>query len=301
MRNNTTVHHPNEHRLAKVIDLPDAGAESDRSVLLINCPSGSSLMWNRVEPMLRKHHLRVLALDQPDREHDDSSARDYVYDAAAFEAQLDSRADGPVVVVGHSLGASTALTLAATAPRHVRALVLLAPAEQPAAITTTDRLLASRIIGPCLSWFGFRTAGLMLHLPHLRRRLLDERAGLSVSDAKGVVHLATRGSVWRAFTTQQRQLVEEASRVQRQLRELDCPVVIVAGQRDRIADQHVVAELAARLPEPIVVTTDTGHFIPLDDPGIVVDAILRALRTEYRQSLSRRQVRVARSIERRTS
>jgi hypothetical protein len=49
----------------------------------------------------------------------------------------------------------------------------------------------------------------------------------------------------------------------------------------------MVAALSRKLPHSQLVTTDTGHLIPLDDPGTVVKAVLRALGAEYRRSLHR--------------
>jgi hypothetical protein len=43
--------------------------------------------------------------------------------------------------------------------------------------------------------------------------------------------------------------------------------------------------MARQLPEADRITTDTGHLIPIDDPEAVVDAVLRALRWQYRKTL----------------
>jgi hypothetical protein len=40
------------------------------------------------------------------------------------------------------------------------------------------------------------------------------------------------------------------------------------------------------VPNAEIITTDTGHLIPIDDPDTVTTAILRALRSDYRNSLS---------------
>ncbi len=47
--------------------------------------------------------------------------------AADLRAELDSLANGPVVVVGHSMGAKVALRLAIDAPKSVAGLILIAP------------------------------------------------------------------------------------------------------------------------------------------------------------------------------
>jgi pimeloyl-ACP methyl ester carboxylesterase len=274
-------------------DAEDDDAEDDyaedeeaHSVLLIHGQPGSSLIWTRVRPKLCARGLHVLSIDRPGYGHTTGEALNQFDNAAAIAAVLDSQHTNPTIVVGHSLGAGIALALAATAPHHVRALVLIAPAAGPSAITATDRALAAPILGPTLSWLGFRTAGLALHIPVLRRRILTDRIGLSATDADEVVRRITRREVWRSLTVEQRHLVTDAHLIEESLAGITCPIVIVAGTRDRIVRPRIVAALARQLPESNLITTDTGHLIPIDNPDAVVNAVLRALRWQYRNSLS---------------
>jgi pimeloyl-ACP methyl ester carboxylesterase len=190
----------------------------------------------------------VRSIDRPGYGHS-TEALNQFDNAAGIAASLDEQRTDPAIVVGHSRGAGVALALAATAPRHVRALVLIAPAAGPTAITATDRTLAAPVLGPTLSWLGFRAAGLALHLPVLRRRILTERIGLTATDADEVVRRITRGEVRRGFTVEQRHLVIDAHRLQHHLGGITCPVVIVAGTRDRIVRPRIVAAMARQLPE----------------------------------------------------
>src|SRR3981081_1873818 len=151
------------------LDLED---EHAHSVLLIHGQPGSSLIWTRVRPLLLACGLQVLAIDRPGYGHTTGQALNQFGNAAAIAAVLDEQHTSPTIVVGHSLGAGIALALAATAPHHVRALVLIAPAAGRSAISATDRALAAPILGPTLTWLGFRATGLALHMPVLRRRIL---------------------------------------------------------------------------------------------------------------------------------
>jgi lipase len=77
-------------------------------------------------------HLPEISIAAPDLlGHGRSSwAAPWSIDAnvAALAALIDTAADGPVVVVGHSFGGAVALQLAAARPDQVAALVLLDPA-----------------------------------------------------------------------------------------------------------------------------------------------------------------------------
>jgi pimeloyl-ACP methyl ester carboxylesterase len=266
-------------------DIDEVVDEQAHSVLLIHGQPGSSLIWTGVRPLLRACGLQVLSIDRPGYGRASGEARNQFDNASAIAAILDEEHSEPTIVVGHSLGAGIALALAATAPHHVLALVLVAPAAGPSAITVTDRALAAPVLGAIASWLGFRTAGLALHIPLLRQRILTDRMGLSAADADEVVRRITRGPVWRSFTVEQRHLVADAHQIEQSLAGINCPAVVLAGTRDRIVRPRVVAALARQLPESALMTTDTGHIIPIDDPGAVVNAVLRALRWQYRNSL----------------
>ena len=131
-------------------------------------------------------------------------------------------------------------------------------------------------------------AGLALHLPALRRGILTTRAGLNARDAKQFVRHITFGSAWRTFASVQRRLVSDARRRNQLLSRIDCPVLIVAGTHDRIVAPRTGTALRRLLPgSEVIATAATGHLIPIDDPDSVADAVLRALRYDYRTSARR--------------
>ncbi len=248
-------------------------------VLLIGGPPESSLIWTKVHPLLRNQGLTVLTLDRPSSRYAYEPQGRQGDNAAAIARLLAEQDASAEVIVAHGLGTAIALTMAATAPHHVRALVLVDPAAGPVAVTRTDRLLAAPIIGPVLSWVGFRTAGLALHIPALRTQILTRRFGLTVTQAKKVVRSLTHGKSWRSFTAEQRRLVAEARQLQERLREIRCPTVIVAAARDRGFHRDDVAAMAKQLPAANIITTDAEHVVPIDDPQTVVKAIIQTLAT----------------------
>jgi pimeloyl-ACP methyl ester carboxylesterase len=267
----------------------DDGGEAP-SVLLLDGPPGTPFMWHRVLPVLRKRGVQPCTVKRPDNRAIADQAGDPFTTAAADIAQLlDDQQRSPAVIVGYSYGAGTALALALSAPRHVLALVLVAPAAGLQSISIADRVLAAPMLGPVVTCFGFRLAGLALHLPALRRAILTTRAGLNARDANQFVHHITFGSTWRTFASEQRRLINDARRRNQQLSRIDCPILILDGTHDRIAAPRTGTALRRLLPGSEVITsTATGHLIPIDDPDSVADAVLRALRYEYRTSLSAR-------------
>ncbi len=143
----------------------------------------------------------------------------------------------------------------------------------------TDRVLAAPVIGPALSWIGFRTAGLALHNPALRVRMLQRGCGLSATNAKKVVHSLTYGKSWYRFTAEQRRLVTAAHQLQRLLGEIRCPVVTVTAARGRGLHPHNVTAMVKQIPAPNLITTDAQHVVPVDDLETIVKAVLQVFAT----------------------
>jgi pimeloyl-ACP methyl ester carboxylesterase len=256
-------------------------------VLLLNGPPGTPFIWYRVLPVLRSRGLQPCTVKRPDYPSVAGQAGDPFAAAADIAQLLDDQQHSPAVIVGHSLGVGVALALAATAPHHVRALVLVAPAAGVQPISIADRLLAAPILGPAVSCLGFRAAGLALHLPALRRGILTTRAGFNARDAGELVREITFGTIWRKFAKEQRRLVSDARRRNQALASIDCPVLVIAGTHDRILARRSVRALRRLLPvSEVIATTAARHLIPIDDPDSIADAVLRALRREYRTTLS---------------
>lgn len=275
------IHHPSNTSADDGRDAP--------SVLLLDGPPETPFIWHRVLPQLCSRGVQPCTVKRPDYPVTARPAEDPLTTAADIARLLDDQQRCPAVIVGYGFGAGTALALAASAPRHARALVLVAPAAGLQSISIAGRLLATPMLGPVATCLGFRLAGLALYLPALRRAILTTRAGLNSRDAKQFVRHITFGSTWRTFASEQRRLISDARRRNQQLSRIDCPVLIVDGTHDRIVARRTETALRRLLPGSEVITTAAaGHLIPLDDPDSVADAVLRALRHEYRTSLSSR-------------
>lgn len=97
---------------------------SGRTVLLTHGITAQAHVWDPVAIALR-NHFRVLSLDQ--RGHGDSSKPSAGYAATDFAADMaeviDALADGPCLVMGHSLGGRNSLALAALHPNRIAGAV----------------------------------------------------------------------------------------------------------------------------------------------------------------------------------
>lgn len=180
---------------------------SGPAVVLVHGQPGSTLTWERVRPLLTDLGLRVLTVDRPGYGRTGGLAADLAGNAAAINAVLAERWSDSAVRVGHSHGAAVALATAALYPRRVLSLVLVAPAVGPEALGWPDRALASRAVGPALTWLGFRGLGVLLSAGSLRTWLVVSRMGVEPVDSYEVVDRLRRGAMWRTFLAEQRELV----------------------------------------------------------------------------------------------
>ena len=159
---------------------------------------------------------------------------------------LDRCAPGrPAVLAGHSASCQVVAHTAAQAPDRVAGLILVGPTTDPRA-ATWPRLVAR--------WLRTAAHEPPRQIPSLLRQY--SRTGLS--------------TMARAMDTARR------DRLDRALRAVDCPILLVRGRRDRIVPQDWLATLARARPEGrrTAVTLERGaHMVPLVHGDLVAGAI----------------------------
>lgn len=195
-------------------------------------------------------------------------------------ALLDRLDTGPVILAGHSMGATASLLAAAAAPDRVRALVLFEPvlvAPSPHAGSNPGPDLASRALKRRRDFSSFEEAlvafrGRGIFKSWAEGMLEDYLRGGLVSAPDGTVTLACAPE-WEAACFRETPL--HVARIATQVR---CPIAIVHGE---IASTSLAGEIAtvvsARPATRVVSIEGTSHFLPMERPDIVREEILRML------------------------
>lgn len=218
-------------------------AGSGDPVVLVHGLAGSRRWWSPLVPALAAHRS-VFALDlpRPARSTPPSGWSTWLahwLDVAGLEwADL----------VGHSLGGIVAAEFAATYPKRVRRLVLVAPAGIPC---------GRGVVGRTLPLAG-ALAGLGVWLPMVVGDAV--RAG-------PVAVLRATSFVWT------RDLREELSGVQ-------ASTLLLWGDRDRLVPARVADEWHSILPASRIVYVACGHVPMLEAPDEVAAEILAFLGEE---------------------
>ncbi|MGH9102474.1 MAG: alpha/beta fold hydrolase [Acidimicrobiales bacterium] len=286
------------------VELRERESGTGRLVVLVHGQPGRAAGWDRLVLALQGSH-RVLRYDRPGWGESEGPAVGIAGNALALRGLLESRlsqggavsgdAGGPTcpaVLVGHSLGAAIAVSLAQRYPGLVGALVLVNPSVTPASLGRLDRLLASAPLGDGLALAGFVAADVVLSLivrhreglPEGVRRLASALpAGvLAAADdggdppsGGGVRWPATRrrGGGWRSFVTEQRALLREAAGIEAALGEVAAPAVVVGGTRDRLVPARSVRALAGALPVAELRWLDGGHLLPWEAPARLAEVV----------------------------
>ncbi len=178
---------------------------------------------------------------------------------AAEAGDILSGIDGPVIVVGQSLGTQVAELVAAQHSDHVRGLVLLTP------VPLGGTQLPDEVVAPFGALGGDPVAQRRLRVelsPHLSEEQLDWLADVGAPVAADVT--AHYVDVWN-----------NGVRNAPSTSAFGGPVLIIRGGADGFVTQQLVEAISPRFAEADVNVIDKGgHWVHVEYPGSVASMIL---------------------------
>ena len=275
------------------------------TVVLDSAIAASSLSWANVQPAVARF-ARVCAYDRAGLAWSDAPAagRTFAGTVAELHAWLTKlECATPYVLVGHSFGVFVCLRYAALYPQHVAGLVLVdPPTEWMRMDQSHGRLLRGAMqlsgLGKLLARAGIVRISLALltgGVPAAPRhfvkvfgptasrtleRLVGEVRKLPPELHPTVQALWCQPKCFQAMADHFRMLPEATAAVEA-VRSLDDRPVVVISSRDQTtavtASHHALAQLSSR--GRVVVASKSGHWVPYDEPELVVDAIRAIVET----------------------
>jgi pimeloyl-ACP methyl ester carboxylesterase len=215
--------------------------------------------------------LRLIATDA--RGHGESgkpangyAPEEFVADAIAV---LDALAIERALIVGHSMGGTHAIRLAAAHPDRVARLIVVdaGPEPMPEGAERARRLSLERperfeYADEALAYLRRTSPGYSEEVYANRMRwLFREDAGdvvwRSSHDAlASIMSSAGRGELWDV------------------LREIRCPVLVVRGMRSNVLSADVAQRMIKALADVRLVELDAGHNVALDRPKELAEAVV---------------------------
>jgi len=224
-----------------------------RTALLIHGSGMSARSWvNQLHGRLAA--LRMIAIDLPGHGESDLIPPATVEEHAAIVGDVLVALDcGPAVVIGHSLGGSIAIALAARRPALVRGLVLIASCVRLPLIDSVGERLVAYLPGPLRRLLFFSMARRVLFAP-------DVAAGAIATAMRDLRACRPETLAADVRAARAMDLTEEAAA-------LDVPTLVLAGERDRLTTPALAERLSALIRRSRLAIVDgVGHMLPLEAP-----------------------------------
>ena len=245
------------------------GGRNQRTVVLLHGLLGNAEYWRDVATLLPD--LRVIALDLLGFGASQwPASADYDYDehCAAVLKTLDVlELRGPVVLVGHSMGALIALRLAADHPGRFAGLILVGMPIFDSAAEARARIGRSRLRRALL--YGVTSRIFCLLWCQLLKPVSRRIAPFYLRGVPAAVARATVEHSWRSYSRSLSNIVEDQTATT-DLQRVTCSTHIVRGDRDE--DASIPTE-AGWPPGLHFLTLSGGHHLPLERPAAIARLI----------------------------
>ena len=230
---------------------------------------------------LAAKNYRVIVFDRPGFGHSDRP-RNVIWTPVAqaelIYSALQQLCVSDALVLGHSWGASVAVALALKYPKLVRGLVLASGYYYPTLRADAVALSAPALpfVGDVLRYTLSPVVGRLMW-PLLMAKIFGPQLAPKKFEGfpKG---MALRPSQIRASAAESALMVPDALYFRNEYANLKMPVVIVAGEQDRLVDiDSQSARLHSEVPRSSFHrVSGTGHMIHQTATGVVMSAINEA-------------------------
>jgi pimeloyl-ACP methyl ester carboxylesterase len=244
------------------------------SLVFLHGVGGGHHAWDAQLPFFASHGYGAHAWDQPGY---GESAIVEPYDleqvAAALLRLIDKLDDGPVVLVGHSMGGFVAQEAYARSPAHVKALALcFTSAAFGGGGTAFAKQFVDARVKPLDE--GKTMAEIAAQLMPTMRGAVSDPAGLALAERiMGRVPPATYRKAVQMLTTFD---------LREKLAQIKVPTLLLAGSDDKVAPAPVMQRMAEKIPKAeFILLEGCGHLGPMDQPNEFNAALLSFLQRHH--------------------
>jgi 3-oxoadipate enol-lactonase len=246
----------------------ELSGSGDRTLVLVHEMGGTLESWDRVVPALlpadRRHGRRILRYDTRGAGQSEKVRCPITFDDMAEDlaALLDGLSiTGTVALAGCAVGAGIALRFTSRYPERVGCVVAMAPAtgmpperrdKTLAQIAENERLGPRAVVEQ--SFANSYPPEVRFDAAEYKRFRLRWIANDPQSQA-AIYRMLVNGTV-----------TEDLPRIA-------CPVLMLAGVHDRLRPPELVQALAGGMPNARFRALETGHFMAVQTPALIADAI----------------------------
>ncbi len=240
----------------------DVTGDGPSTLVLVHEMGGTLESWDQVLPALAATR-RVLCYDTRGAGQSEKIRGAVTFDIMAEDliALLDALGIGRVALAGCAVGGGIVLHTAARFPDRIAALVAMGPATGVSPDRRAGTIARAEAIergGPA----GVIEESFAASYPPEVRHDLEQyrrfRARWLANDPESY------GAIYR--------MLVEAT-VEEELAGIACPALLLAGTKDRLRPPALVEPLARKMSNARFQALETGHFMAVQTPWIVVEAI----------------------------
>jgi pimeloyl-ACP methyl ester carboxylesterase len=164
-------------------------------------------------------------------------------------------------LIGFSLGGYISRHMLYQAPDRVEALVLIGTSTRPTAPPVND--------GPAVKMFRGMSRSALRRAVHVDRE----------NDETLIDRLKDMGERLGAEVFGRLSALERESDLE-MMRTIQCPVMVVTADQDRLRTMEEATEMAEAAKAPLVVLKHCGHMMPMEEPEQLAKAVLSWLSKE---------------------
>jgi pimeloyl-ACP methyl ester carboxylesterase len=171
------------------------------------------------------------------------------------------------ILIGFSLGGYISRHMLYQAPERVQALVLIGTSTRPTSPPVTD--------GPAVKMFRGMSRSALRRAVHVDRE----------NDELLIDRLKAMGERLGAEVFARLSALERKSDLE-MMRTIQCPVLVLTADQDRLRTMEEATEMAEAARAPLVVLEHCGHMMPMEEPEQLADVVLSWLSKEISQPRS---------------
>ena len=254
-----------------------SGAGRPRTLVLVHELGGSLDSWTGLVELL-PDDLRVLRYDLRGAGLSEKVSGTVGLDQMCDDLQALIAAlgiDGPAVVLGAAAGGAIAVRFANRFPDLCSRLVLVGPALG----VPTERHAAALAIADRLDAEGLRAIAADVLPKAFPKALWQSAADRLVAEARWL------GADPQGYAAAYRMLAE--ADVRAELPILACPVLALAGRYDPFGTPEIVERAVAAIPDVRFAVVEGGHFMSVQSPARVAEAIIPFIAPASRKGAGR--------------
>lgn len=236
-----------------------------KHLLFLHGVGGGHHAWDRQLPYFAARGWAAHAWDQPGYGHTPIVEPYDLEQVAASLRRLIDTLDGPVVLVGHSMGGMIAQEAYARDPSRIAALVLaFTSAAFPGGSSGFAREFIAARVRPLDEGRSMADVAASL-MPTMRGSRSDPEGLALAQKIMSEIPPETYRKAVHLLTTFDRKA---------DLSRIAVPVLLVAGSDDRTAPPSVMQRMASAIPDAeLVVLEGCGHLGPMDQPEAFNEAL----------------------------